>query len=118
MDAETQKTPPVPPPGPTPPGAGPASPDPHPLPGPGPAPPQKLTRFHGSVDLDPARVGRDAGRIAEEVISHLAGLVGAEVSVSLEIEAEVKTGAPDNVVRVVTENCRVLKFKSQGFETE
>ena len=28
------------------------------------------TRFHGSVDLDVARVGRDAGRIAEEVISH------------------------------------------------
>jgi hypothetical protein len=119
MDIETQKTPPVPPPGPTPPGGGPfPSPGPDPSPGPGPVPPPKLTRFHGSVDLDPARVGRDAGRIAEEVISHLAGLVGAEVRVSLEIEAEVMTGAPDNVVRIVTENCRVLKFKSQGFEKE
>ena len=38
-------------------------------------------RFHGSVILDPARVGRDAGRIADEVISHLAGLVGSSVKV-------------------------------------
>ena len=36
-------------------------------------------RFHGSVTLDPARVGRDAGKIAEEVIADLSGLVGAEV---------------------------------------
>ena len=33
-------------------------------------------RFHGAVELDPARVGRDASQIADEVISHLAGLVG------------------------------------------
>ena len=76
------------------------------------------TRFHGSVDLDVARVGRDAGRIAEEVISHLAGLVGAQVKVTLEIEADIPAGASDNVVRTVTENSRTLKFKSQGFESE
>ena len=35
-------------------------------------------RFHGSITLDTARVGRDAGKIAEEVIAHLAGLVGAD----------------------------------------
>lgn len=29
-------------------------------------------RFHGTVRLDTARVGRDAGRVAEEVIAHLA----------------------------------------------
>ena len=45
---------------------------------------------------------------------HLAGLVGSNVTVTLEIEAEVKSGAPDNVVRTVTENCRTLKFTSQG----
>lgn len=31
-------------------------------------------RFHGSATLDPTRVGRDAGRIADEVVAHLAGL--------------------------------------------
>ena len=75
-------------------------------------------RFHGSVTLDPTRVGRDAGRIADEVISHLVGLVGSDVTVTLEIEAEIPTGAPDNVVRTVTENSRTLKFTTQGFENE
>lgn len=46
------------------------------------------TRFYGEVALNPARVGRDAGRIAEEVIAHLAGLIGADVKVTLQIEAE------------------------------
>jgi predicted AAA+ superfamily ATPase len=119
MDIETQKTPPVLPPGPKPPGGGPGpSPDPNPLPGPGPAPAPKLTRFHGSVDLDPARVGRDAGRIAEEVISHLVGLVGANVTVSLEIHADIRNGIPDNVIRIVTENSHQLRFLSHGFEIE
>jgi hypothetical protein len=75
-------------------------------------------RFHGSVSLDPARVGRDASRIAEEVISHLAGLVGSTVKVTLEIEAEIQGGAPENVVRTVTENSRTLKFTTHGFEEE
>ena len=30
----------------------------------------KPRRFHGSVTLDATRVGRDASRIAEEVIAH------------------------------------------------
>ena len=36
----------------------------------------------------------------------------------LEIEAALPHGAPDNIVRTVTENARTLKFKSQGFEEE
>ena len=81
------------------------------------APPRKQPRrFHGAVTLDTTRVGRDASRIAEEVIAHLSGLVGAEVTVTLEIEAEVPGGTPDNVVRTVTENSRTLKFESHGFE--
>ncbi len=75
-------------------------------------------RFHGAVVVDPARVGRDAGRIADEVISHLVGLVGSEVTVTIEIEARIPSGAPDNVVRTVTENSRTLKFTSQGFEED
>ena len=85
---------------------------------PGPPPTPQPTRFHGTVALDPARAGLDASRIADEVISHLSGLVGASVTVTLEIEAEVPLGAPDHVVRAVTENSRTLKFTSQGFEKE
>ena len=80
--------------------------------------PSKPKRFHGSVTLDTARVGRDASKIAEEVIAHLAGLVGADVTVTLEIQADIPLGAPDNVVRTVTENSQTLKFSDHGFEKE
>ena len=63
-------------------------------------------------------MGRDASQIADEVIAHLAGLVGANVTVTLEIEAEIPDGAPENVVRTVTENSRTLKFTNQAFERE
>ncbi|MCZ7570815.1 MAG: Swt1 family HEPN domain-containing protein [Ardenticatenaceae bacterium] len=75
-------------------------------------------RFYGTVRLDPARAGRDASRIAEEVIAHLAGQVGAAVTVTLEIEASLPEGASDQLVRIVTENSRTLKFTSHGFESE
>jgi hypothetical protein len=55
---------------------------------------------------------------ADEVIAHLTGLVGSNVTVTLEIEANVPNGMPNNVVRTVTENSRTLKFKSHGFEKE
>jgi hypothetical protein len=35
---------------------------------------------------------------------------GSTVKVTLEIEAEVEPGTPENVVRTVTENSRTLKF--------
>lgn len=80
--------------------------------------PKPLRRFHGSVPLDPHRIGRDAGRIAEEIIQHLTSLIGSDVEVTLEIRADVPDGVPDQTVRTVTENCRTLKFKDHGFENE
>jgi hypothetical protein len=41
-----------------------------------------------------------------------------KVRVTLEIEAEIPQGAPDNVVRTATENSRTLKFTASGFEAE
>ena len=35
---------------------------------------------------------------------------------TLEIDAEIPDGAPENVVRTVTESSRTLKFASHGFE--
>ena len=75
-------------------------------------------RFHGTVELDPARVGRDAGKVAEEVIAHLTGLIGASVRVTLEIEAELPQGAGEAIQRTVMENSRALKFTTHGFEVE
>lgn len=80
--------------------------------------PARPTRFHGSAPLDPMRVGRDASRIAEEVIAHLLGLPGARLRVTLEIEAVVPGGVSDTVARIVTENSRTLNFTSHGLERE
>jgi hypothetical protein len=79
---------------------------------------KKLRRFYGTVELDTLRLGRDAAAINDAVIQHLNSLVGAEVSATLEIHARLPDGAPDQVVRTVTENARTLKFKEYGFEEE
>jgi hypothetical protein len=75
-----------------------------------------LRRFHGSAKIDATRLSRDVDLIASSVVQHLAGLLGAKVTITVEIEAEIPSGAPDNVGRTVTENCRTLKFDNQGFE--
>jgi len=80
--------------------------------------PKLPRRFHGHVQLDPNRTGRDAGTIAEAIIQHLTLLNGAEVEVALEIRAHIPSGASEQIVRTVTENCRTLKFSGFGFEDE
>lgn len=77
---------------------------------------RELRRFHGSVSLDPVRLSGDAGKVAEAIVQHLAGLMGANVRVTLEIEAEMPAGFPESVIRTVSENSRTLKFTDQGFE--
>lgn len=79
---------------------------------------KKLTRFHGTIKLDSNRVARDAGKIAEEVIQHLNCQLTADVEVTLEIQANIPAGVSDQVIRIITENCQTLKFKSHGFEKE
>ena len=78
----------------------------------------KPKRFYGTVLLDTIRTGPAAQRIIEEVVQHLAGLPGADVEVTMEIQAKVSDGVPDDVVRTVTENCRTLRFTAQEFEEE
>jgi hypothetical protein len=80
--------------------------------------PPKLRRFHGTVNLDAQRPTRDAGTIAQEVIQHLTAITGAGVRITLEIEADLPDGATDELVRTISENCRTLRFTSQGFEEQ
>ena len=86
----------------------------------GAAPPQAAhpKRFYGTVDLDPIRAGRDAQQVIAEIVQHLIGLSGATVEVTMEIQAKVSDGVPEDVVRIVTENCRTLRFTTQEFEEE
>ena len=87
--------------------------------GPAPATPAtKPKRFHATKSLDPMRLSRDAQQIAEEIVQQLTRLDGAEVDVQIELQVKIPNGAPDNIVRTVTENCRTLKFENYEFESE
>lgn len=77
-----------------------------------------LRRFYGNADLDAMRINRDVSMIANEVIQHLTALNGATVKVTLEIQAEIPDGVPDDVMRTVTENCQTMKFTHQSFEQD
>lgn len=76
------------------------------------------TRFYGSVTLDGTRIGRDAATIAQEVVSHLTAIMGAQAEITLDIQVRVPAGVPEHVVRIVLENARTLKFASAAFEQE
>jgi len=75
----------------------------------------KPTRYFGTVEIDPERVNRDVGNLSKELIEHLVALVGANVKITLEIQAEHSDGFSDGIVRTVSENSKVLKVKG-GFE--
>ena len=83
-----------------------------------PEPLQKPKRFYGEAELDPTRLGRDASRIAEEIVAHLVNLPGAKVKISIEIEAANVQEVPPSIQRTVTENAHTLHFNSFGFEDE
>ena len=83
-----------------------------------PPPSPVLKRFYGSVRLDATRPSRDAHDVIQGVIEHLTKLTNVEVELTLEIQARIPEGAPDDVVRLVSENCRALKFTTFGFEEE
>ncbi len=76
----------------------------------------KPRRFHATATLNHGRIGPEASRIAEEVVSHLDGLVGSKVKVSLQIEVAVPSGVPEDVERVVTENSASLRLDNHAFE--
>lgn len=76
---------------------------------------EKLTRFQGALQLDPVRMVKAFGELADEVL--LALSAEGEVRVTVEIEATSPDGFSDSTVRTVTENANVLKLeKGSGFD--
>lgn len=83
-----------------------------------PAAPVQPRVYIASVRLNGQRVGRDAGRIAEEVLQHLTTLPGAEADISLEVTIRIPNGISDDVTRTVRENAATLKFTTSRFERD
>ena len=71
---------------------------------------QKPTRFHGTVMISPERPARDIHQIVEAIIEQLTTLPGADVSIKLEIDAEVASGIDRTKVRTLVENATTLGF--------
>lgn len=78
-----------------------------------PAPPDveaKPTRFAGTVMVSADRPVREIHRIVEGVVEQLTTLPGSEVSLKLEIDAEVPAGLDRAKVRTLIENANTLGF--------
>jgi hypothetical protein len=58
----------------------------------------------------------DPSRVRARPRSGLAGLANAGVRITVEISADLPDGAPDGVVRTLTEDCRTLRLTGDGFE--
>ncbi len=73
------------------------------------------TRFYARKELDPVRAIRDFGDIINEVASHLGKADGANVTITVEINAESE-GFDDRIRRTVSENASQLGFDTHEFE--
>jgi predicted AAA+ superfamily ATPase len=72
-------------------------------------------RFYGRATIEPVRMLRDLGDIADAIVAQL-GRANPEMKITIEIEARTEDGFPDDVRRTVSENARTLKFESHEFE--
>ncbi|EYD70734.1 DUF499 domain-containing protein [Limimaricola hongkongensis] len=72
--------------------------------------PHHPTRFQGAVRLSADRPARDMAQIVEAIIEQLTTLPGAEVTLQLEINAEVPSGLDRSKVRTLIENASTLGF--------
>jgi len=77
---------------------------------------QKKKRFYGTIALDPAKAKMQFANIADEVVQHFNMRPDAEVTISIEIRAETRSGFDEGIQRTVRENCKELKFGNAEFE--
>jgi len=68
------------------------------------------TRFLGSVMISAERPAKEMHQIVEAIVEQLTTLPGSEVSLRLEIDAEVPTGLDRAKVRTLLENANTLGF--------
>jgi predicted AAA+ superfamily ATPase len=73
------------------------------------------SRFYGRVSLEPVRMLRDLGEIADAIVAQLSR-AEASVKITIEIDAAAEKGFPEDVRRTVSENARTLKFDAHEFE--
>jgi hypothetical protein len=93
-------------------GAGQLPPDPPPPPPP--PKPALPTTYTASLKLDPVKAGLQMGQFLDEVMSHLQAQPGAEIEMTLEVQARVPDGISETTARIVLENSAALKVDKPG----
>ena len=73
-------------------------------------------RFYGRVSLDPLRMLRDLGDIAETIVKELAR-ADASMTITVEIEATADGGFAEGIRRTVDENATTLHFEVHEFDS-
>lgn len=71
---------------------------------------QLPTRFMGSVMISADRPARDIHQIVEAIVEQLTTIPGSDVTLKLEIDAEVAQGLDRSKVRTLLENATTLGF--------
>lgn len=97
--------------GPTPPGT--VQPEPT---SPGAALASKPRAFHGNVSINASTAKMRMVQVADEIITVLAADPNAEVTITVEIQANFPNGATDQTKRAVSENAKTLNFKNANWE--
>ena len=76
----------------------------------------KPTRFIGTAMISSDRPARDIHQVVEAVVEQLTTLPGSEVTLKLEIDAEVPSGLDRAKVRTLIENANTLGFIEKTFK--
>lgn len=93
------------------PGAQPAGGTPQP-----PSEERKPTRFTGTVMISSERPARDMHQIVEAIVEQLTVLPGSNVTLTLEISAEVPAGLERSKIRTLVENANTIGFIDKSIE--
>ena len=70
----------------------------------------KPTRFMGTVMISADRPARDIHQIVEAIVEQLTTIPGSDVTLKLEIDADVSQGLDRSKVRTLLENATTLNF--------
>ena len=73
------------------------------------------TRYWANIPARSLRPIPAFEEIVQDVIQHLTAALGANVEITLEVQATSPTGFTDATRRTVSENAKTLKFKSSEF---
>ena len=74
-------------------------------------------RYFATIELDPDRLSRELAQIDERILDQLR-MTRANIMLSLEIQADNPHGFADDIMRIVNENAKSLKFDDSSFEEE